>query len=715
MSIQDIIAGARANIVDTFAAHTQPIVARPKHKMIVASDEYLDAPMSKREDEQEPASLAKSLTKLLNGPSNSSVERLAFETDPGNRNSYQAIYRAKMRGIPDVLLKRIMIQDDLVSTIVRARETHLSSFGRARPRRFDTGYVIEPMAGIVDRLTPEQKQELDRRIEDAVEAFNTCGSTEGLKRSEFMNFATFLKLTARNAVGLGRIAVELISKKKMGTDKKEFHHFRPIDAGTIYYATKQQSAEDVVRKTGAQLLAQLKGEQVDATKSNWEDYTWVQVIEGTPRMVFTDDEVVVHNFYPVLDVEWEGYPVTPIDTMITAVTTHINITTHNKMYFQTGRATRGMLVFKSDDVDENTVARVKQQFQASINSVNNAWRMPVFAVGTDDDIQWSAIDNSSRDSEFQYLTDQNARVILSAFQMSPDELPGWSYLSRGTNNQALSESNNEYKMEAARDLGIRPLLAEFEDFVNSTLFPLLDEQLAKLCRVRLIGLDALTQEKEAIQLQGDAPLHMTTNQILSKVEKKPLPKAMCGDFLLNPQWQANIDKYVPVGAILEEFLGIAGASKDPKWQYVRDPFWFQAQQMQMQKDQMAQQQAAAAQQQDQGNGAGGTGGAQETESSGVSDEQAAGGDQGGDQPKAQTENQKTAAGTKAPKPPNTPDLSNSINQAIEVMTKSEAALPASKRKLLAMHRRTMDHFRLGLENELRNTTKAILEVAEKHK
>lgn len=41
-------------------------------------------------------------------------------------------------------------------------------------------------------------------------------------------------------------------------------------------------------------------------------------------------------------------------------------------------------------------------------------------------IDWGAIGRI--DAEFKYLTDMNAREILSAFMMSPDELPGWSYL-----------------------------------------------------------------------------------------------------------------------------------------------------------------------------------------------------------------------------------------------------------------------------------------------
>jgi len=85
------------------------------------------------------------------------------------------------------------------------------------------------------------------------------------------------------------------------------------------------------------------------------------------------------------------------------------------------------------------------------------------------------------------------------------------------------------------------------------------------------------------------PIHMTYDDVLEKVEKDPVGALLGGQLPLNPQYQAVLDKYVPVGVILEKFFGMQGASKDPKLQYVRDPFWFQSLQMQMQA-QMAQQQ-----------------------------------------------------------------------------------------------------------------------------
>lgn len=693
------------SFVDAFSSFAK---GEPKRKTQIHF--AIDTPNSPASS-SEPMTLSKSILNLLNGESSDSVERLAFETDPQLVNQYQSVYRAKVKLLPDSLLKRIMIQDDLVASIVRARETQMSGFGRPRLDRYGTGFNIIANPGVLARLNEEESKELDTRIQRAVRLLQQCGSNENIRTSDRLTFSQFLQMATRNAVGLGRIAVELIYKESVEGGAKEFHHFRPIDAGTIFKATPQRTAAQSIREQAMKMLKDLKGPDFNEdhlTRFEKDEYAWIQVIDARPVQAFTDEEVVVHNFYPVVDVELDGYPVTPIDTMIANVTTHINITTHNKIYFQTGRAARGMLVFKSDDVDESTLQRVKQQFNASINSVNNAWRMPVFSCGSTDEISWQPIDNSSRDAEFQYLTDMNARVILSAFQMSPDELPGWSYLSRGTNNQSLSESNNEYRIEAARDQGIRPLLAQFEEFINTVLFPLIDESLAKLCQVRLLGLDALTEEKENNDLQAAIPIHMTIDEVLKKVEKQPLGKEWGGSFLMNPQWSANIDKYKYVDDIVEHFF-TPGQPKDPQLHYIRDPFYFQWLQLQMQMQQMQQQAQQAAQQ----------------------PQPAPGGDAGGPPDKGGGDDKQPDAGgagaaPAAPAPdagggtdqqPQQPgeDLARSLDQALGMLTKSEHALPQSVKLALAQTRLMVDKLKTGIENDAREATKGILDIAKQHK
>jgi hypothetical protein len=617
-------------------------------------------------------SLTKSIVNVLDGSGKNSIERLAFEADPSLNNQYSSLYHAKQRLLPDTVIKRISIQDDLVAAIVNARSNHLSAFGRPRPDRFSFGYTIDPNPGVLDRCDEQQKKDIQDRIEVMTQKLRTCGETKGWHDNDKMTFAQYLYMSTRDAVTVGRLATEVLYV--FGADgQKRFHSFRPIDGGTIYKAAPQKQAAQAVRDQARHLLEQVKNKKLIPEKFENDEYAWVQVIDGKAVQAFTSKECLVHNFYPVTHVELDGYPLTPLDTVISAVTTHINITTHNKLYFQTGRATRGMLVIQSDDMDESVVSRIKQQFNASINSVANAWRMPVFGVSKDDTITWSPIDNGGRDAEFQYLSDSNARVILSAFQMSPEELPGYAHLSRGTNNQALSESNNEYKLQAARDVGIKPLIKQWEDFINGSLLPLIDPNLAKLVHVQLLGLDAETAEKESIRIQQDMPVHMTTDEILEKVEKDPLGKKWGGEFLINPQYQQILDNHsgLYVGEIAAHFFDRPDLKDRPDLQYVRDPMWFQFQNLLLQQQQLQQ----AAQQQPPPDGGG-----------------------EGDPKTTQTVES---------------DLTRSLDQAIGLLTKSEKQMAPHQRRLLAQHRKTMDHFLEGWAKDIEKATSEIIEVAEK--
>jgi len=541
--------------------------------------------------------LEKSILSILDGPKGS-VERLAYVVDPNMYSNQSSLYRRKMKLLPDYILKRIAVQDPLVASILLARANQMSAFGRPQPAREATGYKIEISPSHSINLSEEEKERLRKKVADAEAKILTCGSTSGIPDAQVTPFSEFLYLQAKNALTFGRIATEIRYRDTV-RGGRQFHSFRTTDAGTIYPANEQISEGQEYSETLKRIkrMKELDPNAHIGTEEKEEHkYVWYQVINDTPMLAFRDDEMLVQNFYPSSDVELGGFPVTPLDTVITAITTHLNIMTHNKLYFQSGRAAKGMLVIQSDDVDQDTIAALKQHYQASINSVQNSWRTPIIKVERQDSVQWVTTDVSGRDGEFQYLFDTNIREIITAFQMSPEELPGYSYLSKGTNSQSLSESNGEYKLEAHRDLGIRPLLSSFQNFINTRIFPLIDPELAKIASFKFLGLDALSPEQESVRLQQDMAVHMTINDVLEAPDKKPIDRELGGDILLNPQWQAQVDKYVMTGEVMEAFFGRKGAAQDPRFQYLRDPFFFQWQQLLMQQQQMQQQQEAQAQQ-----------------------------------------------------------------------------------------------------------------------
>jgi hypothetical protein len=407
-----------------------PVVNPPKQKparrRYMVSTEPLSGSLSKKDEEIGGDKLTKSLLNILNGGDGESIERLAFEVNPTQSGIHQGLWQPKLRLLPDLVLKRIAIQDHLIAAIVNTRANHMSVYGRTRKDRHGFGFVIVPRQGIADSMDEAATKALQDKIEKASDLLINCGKEKGWASEDQMTLSQFLAISTKNAIVLGRVATEVIYVFNPATGQKEFHSFRPIDAGTIYQAAPLTSQAENLREQARRTLETLHQKKLTPEeKGNIDfehDITWIQVMDGRPVQAFTSEECLCHNFYAVADVELRGYPVTPIDTVIATVTTHINITTHNKLYFQSGRAARGILIIKSEDMDDAVLQDIRQQFNAAINSVQNSWRVPVLGVGAEESIEWISTDTAARDMEFQYLSDMTARVILSAFQMSPDRV-----------------------------------------------------------------------------------------------------------------------------------------------------------------------------------------------------------------------------------------------------------------------------------------------------
>lgn len=513
------------------------------------------------------------------------VPRQAFVESPNAPGNYQGI-KNKRKLLPDEAIKEIRTSSHLVASILRARGNQLSAFGKLVANRFDVGYKTAIKPQFEKELTTEQLVKVQNRIARFNDILNNCGKNEGIPITEKMTFSTYLYLTSINMVSFGRAATEIVYDNVSGEESEEngkFHRFRPVDVGTIGRTVKEYQSDLVsVRNYSAQALSRQQETPVTIETDLSERYPWVQMLDGGKKQYFSDKELLVYQLYPSTDIEHNGYPVTPIDTALSSITTHLSIEAYNKLYFQNGRAAKGMLVINSDQIDQDAIEAIKQEYQASINDVTNSFRTPIMGVTAADTVQWISTQGDGKDGEFQFLYDQIARNILSSFNMSPDELPGFGHLSRGSNQQTLSESSGEFKLTAARDTGIRPLILRLQDFLNELLFPMIDPELSQLCFIELCGIDAQSRDQEAVRLAQEAPIHMTQNEIQTAVDKEIYPKALSGEFPLSERYQLLLDKYHTVGELLEFINGNPSAFVDPLLKYRRDGFFLQNLQMVMQ-------------------------------------------------------------------------------------------------------------------------------------
>jgi hypothetical protein len=524
------------------------------------------------------------LQKALNDATGKATERapaLTFMESPNYNDAYAGVVKAKRNEIPDSILKMVRTQDHLVAAILRTRGGQISQFGKKRADRFDKGMEISIKPEFFKLLNTEQFEKVTERIKRLETLLLNCGHTEGLENQQKMTLSQFLNIQVQNACTFGWMGTEIIYDRETDPDKNgdfPFNRFRAIDAGTIYKTVRNGEQAGInTRILAIKELERITGDKIkiDYDKLREDKYAWCQQVEGIAKQYFTHKELLMHDFFPSTDVEKNGYPIPPIETAISSITTHISIDTWKRLYFQNGRATRGALVISSDDVDSPTLEKFRQEFQASINGVQNSFRTPLMGISPSEKIDWLSFANDKADDSFEFIYDQIARNILATFQMSPDELPGYGHLSKGSNSQTLSESNNEFKLEAARDSGLTPLLQHFETFFNQRLIPIIDPMLSKIVVLKFAGLDAESKEQESTQLQQAMPTHMTMDEVLQHVDKDPIGVGMGGEVQFSERLQLIWDKFLDVGQIKGRFFNSPAAYVDPRLKFKRDPFALQ--------------------------------------------------------------------------------------------------------------------------------------------
>lgn len=529
------------------------------------------------------------LIKQMSGTAaKSKAPSLAFSELPAPQSNFLGLFKARTRLLPPELIKTIRVTDHLVAAILRTRGNIMKLYGHLKKDRFDVGLEIEIKPEFLKILTPEQYEKVIKRVKRLEEILLNCGHTEGLEQQDRMTLADFMSIQTINGLSFGSHGTEMIYDRSRDADEDgnfPFHRFRPIDIATIYRAVRKgEQVGNNLRELALKALEQMEGGKfnIDINKLKEDQYAWLQVIEMQPRQAFTHNEMLVYNLFPSTDIEHNGYPVSPLDTCINCLTTHISIEAYWKTYFSNGKSAKGMLVINSDEVDQQMLDAIKMQFNASINSVSNAFRTPIFGLAKEDKVTWTSTQDKLENGEFGFTYDAVARNILSSFGVSPDEIPGYGHLSKGTNSQTLSESNNEFKMTAARDSGLRPLILGWQTWFNQRLLPIIDPELSQLVEIRLSGLDAESREQEAARLQQDSALFYDYDTLMTEIDKEGPGKAFGGEVPFNERYRQVMDFYMDVSEIKNKFFGDPGSLINPLLKFKRDPFYLQWLQLMMQ-------------------------------------------------------------------------------------------------------------------------------------
>lgn len=508
------------------------------------------------------------------------------------QNSF--IFKSKQSRIAHRTLKDVSLRDWLISSIIQSRADTVMRFSRPqlKPTKLEMGFKVVKRDGRWD-LSEEEKEEV-MMLEDFI---MHCGRKKNVAKSDELLFSNFLKMTVRDALTFGHVAVE-----KIMTRGGALHRFRPVPSESTYLVSSKTS-KDIIKAEVENARQAYSTSRKDANDpkmkqkmnaQNVEYYKYVQMsYDNKVLAAFGDEDLIFKLFNPQNFQDSMGYCYSPLELAVINVTNHLNVENYNANFFTHGYAARGILHLKGN-VTQSALASFRRQFYNQINGAQHAWRTPI--ISGLDDVDWVSLAGSNKEMEYLQYNDHVMRALCTQFQIDPMEL-GLEYLTKGGGGGVRSGATGEEKIQSSRERGLLPILMFFEDLVNADIIPAIDKELAKKYRFIFTGYTDESPQTNVSLLQAEMTVHSSMNDLLKDAYKSPLKDMPIADLPLNQSFWALVEKNMTKGEIRETFFGDKDASKKPELQYFpADPAFQTWQQMLMSLEQVKQQAAAQAQQ-----------------------------------------------------------------------------------------------------------------------
>jgi len=504
------------------------------------------------------------------------------------------IFRNKMSRVSNKTLKDVSLRDWTVSAIIQARCDTMLRFARPQRKHLDMGFKIQKK-NHSDVVTAEEK----KTMADLEDFIYNCGRKENVPAGGEMMFGEFLKLTTRDALTFGHVAVE-----KVFTNSGAIHRFRPVPAEQMYIINPKTDKHVVERELENALITYKNKYQ--ATQSNNPEasqeyniqendfFKYVQMsFDNRILSAFGDNDMIFTLFNPQNFADSMGYCYSPLELAILNVTNHLNIENYNANFFTHGYAARGVLHLKGV-VTQAQLTAFRRQFYNTITGTQNAWRTPI--VSGLDEVQWVPLSGSAKEMEYLNYNNHIMRAICSQFQIDPLEL-GLDYLVTATGRAASNSQSNEYKINYSRERGLIPILMMFEDMMNGSVLPSLDKELANKYEFKFTGYDDESPQTFIAQQQAEMSVHSSMNDLLRAAGKQTMSHDIADLTLNETLWQL-VEKNITRGEIREHFFGDKAAIGKRELAYIPgDPSFFGWNQMILtidsQRQQMEQAKASA--------------------------------------------------------------------------------------------------------------------------
>ncbi len=262
-----------------------------------------------------------------------------------------------------------------------------------------------------------------------------------------------------------------------------------------------------------------------ATNPNDRQIRHVQVLRGRVVAEWEAGELCMGIRRPRTDLGVCGYGYPELEEMVQIVTAWLYGFNYNMAYFRQGSATKGFLKVVGD-ISAAQFEAIRRSWLQMVSGIQNAHKTPIFNVpNKDGDIDFVSMQFTNNEMQFAEWMNWLLKLGCAIYQIDPAEV-NFKFGNEGQGKE-MFESNQEARIRASKDKGLRPLLRSIESWFNSYILWRLYPEF----EFRFMGLDGHDEAQQAELDAKRAQTSATVNEIRREQGKPDLP---WGDIILNP-------------------------------------------------------------------------------------------------------------------------------------------------------------------------------------
>ncbi len=482
----------------------EELAAIEKEKSLLVIKEQLA--LEKAFASSDPEEIYKAQIALSKRQKASEPDRKSFIVDPQQFQSSFG-YKDKHVAISYGML-RAMAKTPIINAIIRTRINQVAAFAEPQKDEFSVGFKIRKKRIVGSNADDGLNKEEEKEIQRITDFISNCGDSSTWGGDDF---DAFVRKITRDSLTFDQMNFEVV----YDLDRKPKQFFA-VDAATCrvaedYDSPKYQDGEVVVERIPEKIngyypsTVQIYNDRVVA-----EFYPW--------EMCFGLRNPSTNFYNP-------GYGISELEELVSIVTSLLWGEEYNRQFFKQGSAPKGILKVNGSFGDAR-LQEFRQQWNATMRGVNNAWKTPVLEG---DKVEWIDLQRTNRDMEFTNWIEFLIKISCAVYAIDPAEVN--FPLQGGANDRSMFEGSNEARIKHSRDKGLYPLLKFIQWRINKWVV----QQLNPDYEFVFVGLDSMSAKEQA---EYDALLlstTRTTSEVRAMRGLKPTQEgAKPLDTVLNP-------------------------------------------------------------------------------------------------------------------------------------------------------------------------------------